>query len=588
MGRIRVELASGQVLEGLPALGQGHWERTVGASRLRLSCRPARSGHGDGRGLAGRSLLFSEGPDGLDANTARLPVDSLSIVLDEEQRRLVVTLPLIGTTPLFCSASAGSLVLSDDLRELYRADYELDDRGVYSLLQFGSVAAPFSLWRQVQRLAPGYSYAIDTDSFQVSKQPHDFWQRDEQIVGLSQESPQNDPDKLLQILDTQLQELCPDGRPVILFSGGVDSGLLAARARALGWQDALLVHYSFGAEDPESELARAMAQHLGLDLITVEDGERSTASMLEAVGSSYFFPFGDFSSLPTYHLARAAAELAGDRRYVLDGTGADGGFGMYAKAAAWKRVYSLPEPVRRWAGAAYAVAGTWHSEGRRESLAKVLRRAGQMPLLLSGVLAQNAHAGISYRPSAQAVAEVHASIDGWVNESMGALSLDQRYCALDLSNICCDIFAQKNKALFAASPLEVGYPFLAADVVRLALLEAFFWPGSADAKAALKELLCRSLPPAMVYRKKSGFEPPMAKRFAEEAMQGTFHGTVLSERNPLLDYIDRKNLLVALEGARKGRRLPKQLYNFMWSLLFSSLWLEQVEHSSRGCQRSSS
>jgi len=67
-----------------------------------------------------------------------------------------------------------------------------------------------------------------------------------------------------QVLDDSLVEVCPERNPVLLFSGGVDSGLLAARVAALGWRDALLVNYSFGDADPESHMAEAMAKHLGL------------------------------------------------------------------------------------------------------------------------------------------------------------------------------------------------------------------------------------------------------------------------------------------------------------------------------------
>ena len=106
-------------------------------------------------------------------------------------------------------------------------------------------------------------------------------------------------------LDGVLREVCPGGDPVILFSGGVDSALLASRAVALGWTGTTLVNYCLGKNDAESEFAEQMASHLGLEFVRIDDDGSLDPKSLEAVASKYPSPFGDYSVLPTNRLTSA-------------------------------------------------------------------------------------------------------------------------------------------------------------------------------------------------------------------------------------------------------------------------------------------
>lgn len=52
--------------------------------------------------------------------------------------------------------------------------------------------------------------------------------------------------------------------PVLLFSGGVDFGIIASRLVLLGFTNTLLIKYSFVEDDKESILAEKIAKLLGL------------------------------------------------------------------------------------------------------------------------------------------------------------------------------------------------------------------------------------------------------------------------------------------------------------------------------------
>src|SRR5690606_20146056 len=179
---------------------------------------------------------------------------------------------------------------------------------------------------------------------------------------------------------------------IILFSGGIDSGLIAARAKALAKHNAILVNFSFGSEDPESHLAEAMARHLGLKFERITSDESPTFC-LETPGAIYPNPFADTSTVPSSALARAVVRRFGAGATIVDGTGADGGFGMVGKISKWKRAMRIPALVRKIGGAGFGL--TWLRSGKEEYYSHLFRRAATMPFL-SAVLAQNALGGILY------------------------------------------------------------------------------------------------------------------------------------------------------------------------------------------------
>lgn len=257
---------------------------------------------------------------------------------------------------------------------------------IFSLLQFGAMVPPLSPWEGVMRLLPGYTYDDDLHAHPLLL-----------CTGTDRTSAVEDPtaafterfDKIL------LRTLEGTELPVVLFSGGVDSGLIAARLAHLGYRNTLLLNYSFGPDDRESALADGMARELGLKFERC-GREKLGCESLEAPGKVYHLPFGDKSTVPTYALAQAAVErLRGEPCVIFDGTGADGGFGMTRKINQWLRLAKVPRCALKAVSLTYARSGMWYRANALENSLRLLRRLHDMPLL-SAILAQNPLAGILY------------------------------------------------------------------------------------------------------------------------------------------------------------------------------------------------
>jgi asparagine synthetase B (glutamine-hydrolysing) len=427
---------------------------------------------------------------------------------------------------------------------------------VFSLLQFGAVIPPLTIWQEVSRLLPGYRYQVAGGAA-----------RRVGVVSLPSVSVADNvdaqADAVERIIDAALE---PIERPVILFSGGVDSGLIAARAKALGKTDALLVNYSFGPDDSESRLAEAMALTLGLRFERIGAGIEDPTTCLKAPGRVYPFPFGDHSTVPTSALARAIVARIERGSVLLDGTGADGAFGMAAKVANWQRVFRIPAILRELAGSLHSRVWAIHSS--IEIWTRLMRRSSRMPFL-SAVLAQNALAGITYDDAH--AREVHSMLGEWVGGWAGTTPACQ-VTAGDLAMTCANTFAQKARPVFDVAGLDVQYPFLADDAVAMGLASNSW--NLDQPKAPLKRALARHVPREMVYRPKAGFVDVSGavfhcRQFIEYLVDAAEHG-------PISEALRRKPIMQAAALLARGKRLPAQTLNLLWSIVFLDRWLKTV------------
>ncbi len=179
------------------------------------------------------------------------------------------------------------------------ANSRIDDEAVFSVLQFGAIIPPLSPWRHVHRFIPGFRYCGTKIECPVELP---------QKGHISSLNAEQQADEVERRLDTILKTYIGDQEdPVLLFSGGVDSGIIASRLAALGYRDSLLLNFSFGDNDPESKLAEAMANHLGLKFERVL-GKRLPCNVLNNPGKIYPMPFGDHSTVPTSDLAYSVVE----------------------------------------------------------------------------------------------------------------------------------------------------------------------------------------------------------------------------------------------------------------------------------------
>ena len=253
----------------------------------------------------------------LHANKAR-PGTTTSVLVDPITGNVRLRVPFASPDQAYRWRSPRARLFTNDLRlAVARQRLALDPHGVYALLQYGGIPAPFTLFRSVERVLPGHEASLD--STPLTRLPQSA------PAPVASASDDTEAALLARIDDVLLAKRRPSA---IFFSGGVASGLLAARIAAAGFRDVPLLNYAFGADDPEAAHAARMASHLGMPIERIEPSPEQAVDLLARAAFEYSYPFGDYSSLATSLLVRATAAWLPPGSEVVDGTGADGAFAV--------------------------------------------------------------------------------------------------------------------------------------------------------------------------------------------------------------------------------------------------------------------
>jgi asparagine synthase (glutamine-hydrolysing) len=503
-------------------------------------------------------------PEGVRA--FRSSTNAVHVETDEDG--LTVRIPLASPQPCYLVNAFGGQVLTDDLRFCATlTGAALDPVGVYALLLFGQAPPPFTCFRGVQRLVGGHRYRLDGHvGGGVITATREF---------VSDPAPTTDEDLALGRVSTVLDGLiCATPKHALLFfSGGVDSALLAARAAALGRTDIQLVNYAFGPHDPEAAHALRVAAHLRLACERITHEPQDSIQVIDRLARDYAFPFGDLSTLPTNRLVHAAlGNGSGHSTSVLEGTGADGAFGLSATYSRWRTVFSMPAPLRLVGSAAYDWLRLWRFNFYLERALRFVRKSTRLGIE-PAVLAQNSLDGIAFSVPRGVV------VRGPDPQSM---TPEERLSQLDLAWVCAGRMAPKTFDPLRAAGVDPIYPYLEPDLLRVS--SSVSWSvksAGGEEKALLKTLLARQLPAALIYRRKSGFTPPYRTTLATPQLQAFLHDVVLAPHNPLLEWCDVPTVtdLVTLAGG--GADLSAGAVDFLWTLAFTSGWLRQLPRALR-------
>jgi len=494
-------------------------------------------------------------------------------LIQECEHSLRVDIPSTTADHFYYRTDGECIEVTDDLRRLVRPSDTLDGRAIYSILQFGTAIPPLSPWKEIRRIVPGRTTTFRDHPVRIEEAGHPKgrgWDQELRSIERSQQIS-----IVLDTLDHALLAARQKRPLIILFSGGIDSGLLAARAAALGLEDTLLVNYSFDPDDAESLLAEQMAKHLGLSLHRIrDDGTGADAEgVLAHAGRDYRNPFCDSSTVPTGKLVQSVIGRYGSEYAVVDGTGADGAFGLFDWSRQWRKVHSLPCSTLRIAAHAYQTFQLWQQNSRLEYWLRVLRRASQHRFPLSAI-AQNPLAGIAYAAPKHISLEVESMAISWLR----SISPDDpllQLTAVDLALACCGVVTQKSQSLFAAAEIDVVYPYLSPEMAWIALSSASWQREDREEKWLLKAALARHVPVQMVYRPKSGFAAPMSQMFQSEGFRAAFHN-LCSGQSPLSPFLEKSFLHTIGEKIASDSVLPTQTTNLVWAIVFVSEWLDQV------------
>ncbi len=503
-------------------------------------------------------------------------------IWDREREVLFLARDRLGVKPLYWSRVAGvGLVFASELSSLLASgvvERRLSTDALGNYLAHGYVTGESSLIAGVQRLLPGH-FLEWSRAGEVALRG--YWNLGEVWTKAAAQGGPADETEAEQgfsaILRTAVQQRLVSDVPLGAFlSGGLDSSTIVALMRE---QSADVETFSIGfreASYDELPWARMVAQHLGTrHSETVVSG--SAPELLNEIGAKQDEPFADTSIVPTYALCREARRKV---TVALSGDGADellAGYVTHAATSWHARLRGIPHPILRLVQFAAACLPdsrrkvSWSFKTKQ--FARGLSRetwqahAGWRLILSPDFLPRLLQPGIvaaGFNPFAEFEKAYRAVPD---------LSRLDRLLVGDYRTWLVDDILFKVDRASSGCGLEVRSPFLDHRLVEYcAALPPTMKLVGGRGKAILRQFAARHLPPAILNRKKAGFNAPVShwlvggwRPLAEEA----FTSSHLQD----LGIFDPRSVQRIWKEHLSGRRDHGYL---LFALLLLIRWLERV------------
>lgn len=329
-------------------------------------------------------------------------------------------------------------------------------------------------------------------------------------------------EKTDEALDKYFSRLrCRYARVAVFFSGGVDSSLLIAKARAYDFERLVAVTCQFvGHQNPEIERAREVAAHLAVEHRIVDVTDSFIAECIPGLVWQCESPVSYFNNVAREAMFQS---VESDVDVVLTGEGADGMFSMEVGSSAGALRYQAKRKFIDWVPSPLLTAGAKALSAFNHPIASRISRLlaqdtlsflrGQGALFnpgkgMSAISAEDlipslreirqnrsAHFYHEYEPADFEKINANSVIKFCQNRGLYTQNRHQYFCYASLA---------------AEHGLIVAMPFLSGDIMPIGLhLQNSLRSDQYGPKPILKKLTCRYLPEALVYAPKMGFETPL-------------------------------------------------------------------------------
>lgn len=505
-------------------------------------------------------------------------------IWDSRTRVLFAARDRMGVKPFYFARTRHGLTFGSELRVVLAdpsVERRLDLVALNEYLSFEFVPTPRTILATIERLPPGHTLRWEAGTVTMTQywtpslarsesQPPVRWQ---EYAGALRD----------RLRDTVKQELVSDVPVGVLLSGGIDSSTISAFMvdQHSTTVDSFSVAFEESSFD-ESRYARAIAKTIGTRHHELRLTSRMAADLVPRLADILDEPFGDASFIPTYLLAKFAAEHV---KVVLGGDGSDELFGGYPTLVA-HRLIEYYERLVPWSVRTHVVPRllpylpvSFDYISRDFKIRRFLAGRG-VPLearhhrwMGSFVDAEKAQLfqdwvkpvlGETYEPAYRCAGECDARLP------LNRILYDDMKLYLEG-----DILVKVDRASMAAS-LEVRVPFLNQQIVEFAnSLPLELKLRRLTGKYLLKRAMVDRLPREILTRKKQGFAMPVAHWLTAELKELTFD--MLSPdrlaRQGLFDSGYVSGLLNDHQARRKDNR------KLIWTLLVFQLWAARyLEH----------
>jgi asparagine synthase (glutamine-hydrolysing) len=557
-----------------------------------LSLAPTWRGHSDTETLLAGFVGW-----GIQATVERAIGMFTFSVWDRQTLTLTLARDRIGEKPLYYGwqgqGNDAVFLFGSELKALrvHPAFENNINRGALSLqLRHNYIPAPYSIYEGIAKLLPGSLLSVSME--QREPKLRTYWSAAEAaesgVANAFAGSAEQAVDELETLLkDAVRQQMMADVPLGAFLSGGVDSSTVVALMQAQSSRPVKTFTIGFHeAGYNEAEHAKAVATHLGTDHTELYVTPEQAIDVIPRLHTLYDEPFSDSSQVPTFLVSQLAKQHV---TVSLSGDAGDElfcGYNRYQMTSSfWHTLRKIPLPVRKlaakgltsvspqsWNNAASAVKNLTPRAARFANVGDKLHKgagvltSGSVDALYLGLVSH-------WQDPAAVVIGGHEPATMLTGDVPSLTGLDdvQRMMALDmLTYLPDDILVKVDRAAMGVS-LETRVPFLDHRVVEFAWrLPQSMKLRDGQAKWALRQVLYRHVPRALIERPKMGFGVPIG-----EWLRGPLRewGEALLETSRLRSegFFDPAPIREKWKQHQSGQR---DWQYHLWDVLMFQAWLE--------------
>ena len=272
---------------------------------------------------------------------------------DINLRKIFLFRDRLGEKPLYYLSDPNFFIFSSELKSIKSVLNKFTNEkleickaamNLYFTLTY--IPAPYSIYKQVKKLKPGYYLSIDTESLVI--QENKFWEIKE--IGLDN-NLQNfsyaklELEKLL--FDSVEKRMLADVPLGSFLSGGVDSSIITAVMADIK-SNTSIDTFSLISDNKyfdESTRSNSVAKHLNTNHHSIKISINELKETYEKIIINFDEPFADSSAIPTYFISKKTKDFV---KVALTGDGGDevfGGYNRYFMPSISKKYKNIIHPL---------------------------------------------------------------------------------------------------------------------------------------------------------------------------------------------------------------------------------------------------
>lgn len=492
-------------------------------------------------------------------------------IYDNREKTLFIARDRSGKKPVYLYKKGNSLVFASELKCLNSlCDLSVDTDSILHFIQWGYNMRSTVPYNDVVELLPAHYIISSTHDINITQ--HEWWSIQNQYHKPCDDTFEVATSKVDDYLDLGVSRRIDtsDLEVGCFLSGGIDSGLVTAKAAAKSHHRLKTFTVKFDGAFDEAPLAKQVAEKYNTDHTEIEISFDHLENDIEQILSNYGEPFSDSSAIPSYYVSEAAKKHI---TVVLNGDGADELFGGYRRYVPFaKHDFFNARGITNSVGS--TISKVMPSPKNKKSLYNYAFRLANMMALNGPELYNAATVDIYDRLILDKdlifTNNSKSHIENIINDTQ--LSGLQKLLCLDFTTLLPGDLLVKMDIATMAHSLEGRSPLLMKELLDYVptISDSYKIKGK-NTKHILRTLSNKYLPSDLIHQPKRGFEIPLSDWV--ENQLSTVISDYLTSSNGLLNSILGKNTVENLLNNKLDINRVKR-NKIIWALFSAEVWYQ--------------